>query len=230
MWARYDFFASCTLYIVCTIPKFEYKTILLLLNFFHGIWVLVSMSLVCTMIYFLTVCFVLVMKNHSKNTIYIGLKVPLLTNGFDDTNTLERLSSILLNEFNYLHWSRVVTIALGRRSKLDFINSSTSHPDMDDLEYEVWLFKNQLVMSWILNSNKRNLVEIFSYSEFLLDLWNVIRNMYGNQNNSGWIFQIHHEITSLHQDERPFVQLLDSLKSLWNKLEMYHPHIVDVVV
>jgi len=188
------------------------------------------MSLVCTMIYFLTVCFVLVMKNHSKNTIYIGLKVPLLTNGFDDTNTLERLSSILLNEFNYLHWSRVVTIALGRRSKLDFINSSTSHPDMDDLEYEVWLFKNQLVMSWILNSNKRNLVEIFSYSEFSLDLWNVIRNMYGNQNNSGWIFQIHHEITSLHQDERPFVQLLDSLKSLWNKLEMYHPHIVDVVV
>ena len=77
------------------------------------------------------------MENHSKNTIYIGLKVPLLTNGFDDTNTLERLSSILLNEFNYLLWSRVVTIALGRRSKLDFINSSTSHPDMDDLEYEV---------------------------------------------------------------------------------------------
>jgi hypothetical protein len=60
------------------------------------------MSLVCTAIYFLTVCFVLVMENHSKNTIYIGLKVPLLTNGIDDTNTLERLSSILLNEFKYL--------------------------------------------------------------------------------------------------------------------------------
>jgi hypothetical protein len=42
------------------------------------------------------------MENHSKNIIYVGLKVPLLTNGFDDTNTLERLSSILLNEFKYL--------------------------------------------------------------------------------------------------------------------------------
>jgi hypothetical protein len=31
---------------------------------------------------------------------------------------------------------------------------------------------------------ERNLAEIFSYSESSLDLWNAIRDMYGNQNNA----------------------------------------------
>jgi hypothetical protein len=55
--------------------------------------------------------------------------------------------------------------------------------DSPDTKY-IWLSKDQLVMSWILNSMKRNLVEIFSYSESTYDLWNVIRDMYGNQNNA----------------------------------------------
>jgi len=43
----------------------------------------------------------------------------------------------LLNEFNYLPWSRVVTIALGGRLKLGFINGSISSPDIDSPEYEI---------------------------------------------------------------------------------------------
>jgi len=54
--------------------------------------------------------------------------------------------------------------------------------------------------------------------------------MYGNQNNVARIFQIHHEIANLHQDDRPFVQLLGNLKSLWNELEMYCPYTINVDV
>jgi len=53
----------------------------------------------------------------------------------------------LINEFNYLCWSRAVTIALGGRSKLEFINGSIPSPDVDVLEYEAWISKDQLVMS-----------------------------------------------------------------------------------
>jgi len=62
------------------------------------------------------------------------------------------LNSVLLNEFNYLFWSRVVTIALGGRSKLGFINGSISSPGVDAPVYKIWLSKDQLVMSWIFNS------------------------------------------------------------------------------
>jgi hypothetical protein len=156
--------------------------------------------------------------------------ISLLSNNIDDTNIAQRLSLVLLKEFNYLHWSRAVTIAINGRSKLGFINSSISSPNMDYPEYEIWLSKDQLVMSWILNSMERNLAEIFSYSESAHDLWNAIRDMYGNQNNTTQIFQIHREIANLHQDNKSFVQLLENLKSLWNELEIYRPHICDVAV
>jgi hypothetical protein len=100
-----------------------------------------------------------------------SLKVtPFFNNNTDDINTAQRLSSVLLNEFNYLPWSKVVTITLCGRSKLEFINNSISSPDVDPPEYEMWLSKDQLVMSWILNSMEQNLAEIFSYSESAHDL------------------------------------------------------------
>jgi len=37
----------------------------------------------------------------------------------------------LLNEFNYLPWSRAVTITLGEKSNLGFINGSTPSLDVD---------------------------------------------------------------------------------------------------
>ncbi|KAM1079901.1 hypothetical protein ACFX2B_014413 [Malus domestica] len=81
-----------------------------------------------------------------------------------DINPNQRLSSVLLNEFHYLPWSRVVTLALGGRAKLGFINRVIQAPEISAQNYEAWLFKDQLVMSWLLNSKERKIVEIFSYS------------------------------------------------------------------
>ena len=64
-----------------------------------------------------------------------------------DVNPNQRLSSVLLNEFNYLPWSRAVSLALGGRSKLGFINGSIEVPDVSSPTYESWLSKDQLVMS-----------------------------------------------------------------------------------
>nr|TKS09229.1 hypothetical protein D5086_0000095240 [Populus alba] len=77
---------------------------------------------------------------------------------------------------------------------------------------------------------ERNLAKIFSFSKSSLDLWDAIHDMYGNQNNAARIFQIHREVASLHQEGKPFVQLLGSLKGLWNELEIYHPHTTDATI
>jgi hypothetical protein len=144
------------------------------------------------------------MKDHLKDAINVGSKISTLANYLDDTNTSQRLCSVLLNEFNYLLWSRAITIVLGRRFKLGFINGSTISPEVNDPKYKAWLSKDQLVMSWILNSIERNLAKIFSFSESSLDLWDAIRDIYGNQNNSVRIFQIHREVANLHQEGKPF--------------------------
>lgn len=147
-----------------------------------------------------------------------------------DVNISQKLSSVLLNEFNYLPWSRAITIALGGRSRLGFINGTSKSPESSSPEYAAWLSKDQQVMSWILNSMEHDLAAIFSYSESSLDLWNAVRDMYGNQNNSARIFQIHREIASLQQNGKPFVNLLGSLKSLWSELEIYRPPTTDTAI
>jgi len=73
---------------------------------------------------------------------------PLLSNNIDDTNIVQRLSSVLLNEFNYLPWSIVVTIALGGRSKLRFINGSISSPDVS----RIWNMVIQRLVGDVLDS------------------------------------------------------------------------------
>ncbi|KAB2632525.1 hypothetical protein D8674_028772 [Pyrus ussuriensis x Pyrus communis] len=115
-----------------------------------------------------------------------------------DVNPNQKLSSVLLNEFNYLPWSRAVSLALGGRSKLGFINGSIEVPDASSPTYENWLCKDQLVMSWLLNSME--------------------------------LFQLKKDISNLQQEGKPFVQLLGSMKSMWNELEMYRPHTTEASV
>ena len=147
-----------------------------------------------------------------------------------DVNPNQRLSSILLNEFNYLPWSRAVSLALGGRSRLGFINGSIEVPDASSPNYESWLSKDQLVMSWLINSMDRKLAEIFSYSESSFQLWETVKEMYGSQNNAARVFQLKRDISNLQQEGKPFVQLLGSMKSMWNELETYRPHTIDAAV
>ncbi|KAG5068382.1 hypothetical protein JHK85_000759 [Glycine max] len=114
-----------------------------------------------------------------------------------ESNPNQQLSSIVLNEFNYLPWSRVLTLAFGGRSKLSFIDEKVSPPDETSLDDESWLSKDELVQSWILNSTSPHLAEIFSYPNSVVQLLTTVR---------------------------------DILKRMWNELEVYRPHILDVAI
>ncbi|KAM1308165.1 hypothetical protein ACFX2H_010321 [Malus domestica] len=114
-----------------------------------------------------------------------------------DVNPNQRLSSIVLNEFNFLPWSRAVSLALGGRSKLGFRNGSIEVPDDSSPNYESWLSKDQLVMLWLLNSMERKLAEIFSYLESSYQLWEAVKEIYGSQNNAARVFQLKKDISDL---------------------------------
>ncbi|KAM2670201.1 hypothetical protein EV1_006165 [Malus domestica] len=144
-----------------------------------------------------------------------------------DINPNQHLSLVLLNEFNYLPWARAASLALGGRSKLGFINGSQPAPDASSPEFGGWLCKDQLVMSWLLNSMERKVAEIFSYSESSLTLWTTVKEMYGNQNNAARIFQLKKDISNIQQEGKSFVQHLGSLRSMWNELDVYRPHTTD---
>ncbi|KAM1763612.1 hypothetical protein ACFX11_002940 [Malus domestica] len=147
-----------------------------------------------------------------------------------EVNPNQRLSSVLLNEFNYLPWSRAVALALGRRSKLGYVNGAIEAPVVTSSTYESWLCKDQLVMSWLLNSMERRIAEIFSYSESSMHLWKQVKEMYGNQNNDARVFQLKKNLASLQQGSKAFVQHLGSLANMWNELDVYRPHTTNATV
>ena len=83
---------------------------------------------------------------------------------YNDSNTNLRLCSVLLNSFNYLHWSRAVALALGGKSKLDFIYGTIEEPEVGSNSYRAWISTDQLVRAWLINSMEPKLAQIFSYS------------------------------------------------------------------
>ena len=144
-----------------------------------------------------------------------------------EPNPNQRLGSVLLNEFNYLPWSRAVSIALGGRSKLGYVNGHIRPPNSSSQAYEAWQCKDQLVMSWLLNSMENHIAEIFSYSESSFELWEAVKEMFGNQNNAARIFQINRNLANLQQDGKTYFQLLGTLKGMWSELALYRPHTID---
>ncbi|KAI5319177.1 hypothetical protein L3X38_038885 [Prunus dulcis] len=56
-----------------------------------------------------------------------------------EANLNMRLCSVLLTDFNYIPWSRAVTLAVGGKSKLGYINGKIPAPDDGDPKFEDWL-------------------------------------------------------------------------------------------
>ena len=147
-----------------------------------------------------------------------------------DMNSNQRLCSVQLNDFNYLPWSRVVSLALGGRSRIEFIDKNSSVPDKQSSQYKSWFANDQMVQSWLLNTMEQHIAKIFSYSESAADLWDAVKEMYGNQNNVARVFQLKKDISCMHQEGRPFVQYLGNMKSMWNELAIYRPHTTNATI
>ncbi|XP_070667967.1 uncharacterized protein [Malus domestica] len=147
-----------------------------------------------------------------------------------EVNTNQRLCSVLLNEFNDLLWSRAVSLALGGKGKLGFVNGSVEAPDVFSSTYGAWLCNDQLVMSLLLNTIEKHVAEIFSYYNSSCELRKALQDMYGNQNNYARVLQLKKDIASAQQEGKAFFQHLRRLKAMWNELDVYLPHATDPAI
>jgi hypothetical protein len=63
-----------------------------------------------------------------------------------------------------------VSLALGGRSKTNFIDKSNVAPDAKSTPYKYLFSNDHMIQSWLLNIMEPYIVEIFSYSESIADL------------------------------------------------------------
>ncbi|KAJ0105686.1 hypothetical protein Patl1_19560 [Pistacia atlantica] len=128
-----------------------------------------------------------------------------------------------LNEDNYSTWCRAMTISLNAKSKLGFIDGTTTMPSAtakpDD--YASWKKCNDMILSWILNSFTRDLADSVTFSTTAQEVWEDLQDRF-SQSNAPRIFQIERDIACLAQDQMTVAAYYTRLKKLWDELGSYN--------
>jgi hypothetical protein len=124
---------------------------------------------------------------------------------------------------NYSTWCRAMTISLNAKSKLGFIDGTTTMPSAtakpDD--YAAWKKCNDMILSWILNSLTQDLADSVIFSTTAQEVWKDLRDRF-SQSNAPRIFQIERDIACLAQDQLTVAAYYTRLKKLWDELGSYN--------
>lgn len=145
---------------------------------------------------------------------------PLLLQSSDHPGML--LVTTPLIGSNYLSWSRSMSIALGAKVKLGFINGKCLKPEENSVDYEQWLRVDCMVTSWILNSISKDLIESFLYATTAKELWDELAERFG-ESNGPLFYQIQREINSISQGNHTVAKCFTNLKRLWDELNCLSP-------
>ncbi|RVX03498.1 Retrovirus-related Pol polyprotein from transposon RE1 [Vitis vinifera] len=128
-----------------------------------------------------------------------------------------------LNGDNYSTWCRAMTISLNAKSKLGFIDGTTTMPSATDKpdEHASWKKCNDMILSWILNSLSQDLADSVIFSTTAQEVWEDLRDRF-SQSNAPRIFQIERDIACLTQDQMTVAAYYTRLKKLWDELGSYN--------
>jgi gag-polypeptide of LTR copia-type len=147
-----------------------------------------------------------------------------------DANPALKLTTEMLNGNNYLSWSESVLLALGAKSLLNHITDHQNSPIKTDPYYNQWIATDKLVRLWVLNSMEPPISRLFFSSNSAFDLWQTVKDMFGQQNNFDRIFQLKRELYQTKQGSQTITQLYGSIKSKLDELNMYEPITADLKI
>ena len=82
---------------------------------------------------------------------------PFFISSSDNPNSI--LVIFVLNETGFNSWKQSMMISLSAKSKLGFVDGTIPKPLITSSSYSNWDRANSMVVSWILNSLSKNIVE-----------------------------------------------------------------------
>lgn len=148
-----------------------------------------------------------------------NLDDPLMMQTSDNPGMV--LVTVLLNDSNFLTWSRSVKRALTAKNKLGFVTGCVAEPS-DESEWGKWRRVDEMVTSWIINSMTKDIAEIFVYCSSSRKLWLGLEEKFG-ESSGPQIYQIHRQIASIEQGNQSIVMYYNRLKKLWEELNVLQP-------
>ncbi|XP_031478747.1 uncharacterized protein LOC116249687 isoform X1 [Nymphaea colorata] len=136
----------------------------------------------------------------------------------------DNLGNVLVSQHfngeNYGTWSRAMLMALSAKNKIGFIDGSIKEPEKDDPSYHLWVRSNNMILSWILNSVNKDIVESVIYLTNAREVWKDLRERF-TQSLAPRIYQIQSSISRLQQATMTVALYFTKLKALWDELSSY---------
>ncbi|KAF7827453.1 hypothetical protein G2W53_018617 [Senna tora] len=105
----------------------------------------------------------------------------LFRNWTDAPPVLIRITGHKLNGYNFLQWCQYVFMFICGKGKDDYLIGLAQAPCVQDATYEKWKAKNQMVMSWLINSMTTEVGENFLLYETAQDIWEATKEAYSIQ-------------------------------------------------
>ncbi|KAG7556889.1 Reverse transcriptase RNA-dependent DNA polymerase [Arabidopsis suecica] len=147
------------------------------------------------------------------------------------------VTSVVLQGRNYLTWSRTTKTVLCGRGLWSHVISSQAPKDADEEEEEEkeatipeedkWFQEDQTVLALLQNSLEASILEGYSYCETAKELWDTLKNVYGNESNLTRVFEVKKAINELSQEDLEFTKHFGKFRSLWSELESLRPGTLD---
>ncbi|KAM7461081.1 hypothetical protein LguiA_029202 [Lonicera macranthoides] len=80
-----------------------------------------------------------------------------------------------LNGQNFLQWSQSVMMFICGKGKDDYLTGAAVPPTKEDPKFKGWKAKNNMVMSWLINSMNNDIGENFLLYETTKEIWDAAR-------------------------------------------------------
>lgn len=108
-------------------------------------------------------------------------------------------------------------IALSAKNKVGFIDGTHKEPTSISPDFKLWNRRNDMVLSWMLNSLSKEIADSVIYSKTTKDLWKELEDKFG-QSNETQIYHLQKELSDLVQGPNDIAGYFTKIKSLWMSL------------
>ncbi|KAG7599434.1 Integrase catalytic core [Arabidopsis suecica] len=144
---------------------------------------------------------------------------------------------VTLNGDNYLLWARSAKNNLGSCGLRHHIEAVKGKKDPSEVkkeeeeedekeltpEEEKWAQEDQVVLVALQNSLETSILQAYSYCEKAKELWDILKNVYGDVSNLTRVFEVKKALNTLHMEDLDFKKYFGKYRSLLAELEMLRP-------
>ena len=136
-----------------------------------------------------------------------------------------QITTICLNENNFLKWSQFVQMYIRGRGKIGYLTDNTKEPTKMDHSYATWDVENSMIMAWLVNSMEGVISSNYMcFHPTAKALWDNIIQMYSNLGNQSQIYELQLKLGNNCQGENSVTKYFNVLRGLWQDLDLFNDY------